>query len=103
MKIIRRMDSECGSPYFVEISVDNPGGFVRSLWNAVTGIYGPTSDDDACGEWTDRGRCYRTRVTRNDAMTGMVVIYTHAWQPERDRDALHPDVLRYLRTAGLNV
>ena len=98
--VMRRMDSESGDPYFLEISATNPGGFVRSLWGSVSGsTHGnPASDEEACGEWTDRMRCYRTRVSG-----GMVVIYTHAWQPEGDRNALHPDVLRHLRRAGVAV
>ena len=45
--VMRRMDSESGDPYFLEISANNPGGFVRSLWGAVSGsTHGnPASDE----------------------------------------------------------
>ena len=98
--VIRRIPEVPNEPHFIEISVSNPGEFVRGLWWAVSGEFlgGPANDSDACGEWTDRGREYRTRVS-----DGNVVVYTHAWNACDDRRPLHPEVLAYLRSRGVGV
>lgn len=99
--VIRRLLNENGEPFHVEVEVDNPGRFVRGLWGAVSGeSHGnPMDDDDACGEWTDRCRDYRTRVRGKT-----VYIYTHAWHQSGDRRILDGGVLSYLRNvAGLDV
>ena len=78
----------------------NPGRFVRELWESMSDQLHscPATDLEACGEWTDRIRDYRTTVNREG-----VCIRTHAWHPSGDKKGLHVDVLLYLRNQGLSV
>lgn len=98
--IAAQLVNDEGHTYFVVVATENPGKFVRELWESMDDRHHgcPVDDDDACHEWTDRIRDYRTTVNREGAC-----IRTHAWHPEGDRRELHPDVLRYLRNQGLMV
>lgn len=98
-KILKKLTNDKDEVYFLVVASDNPGGLVRELWESVSGLYvGPRDDEDACGEWTDRGREFRTTVGREG-----VCIRTHAWHPDDDKDQLHKDVLAFLRGRGLEV
>lgn len=98
--VTRRLTNEKGQTYFVKVAVDNPGGFVRELWESMNDrLHGcPQTDDEACREWTDRIRDFRTTVSGNE-----VCVRTHAWHPSADNMELHADVLSFLRAHGLAV
>jgi hypothetical protein len=95
--VVTRLVNEKGQTHFVVVWCDNPGRFVRELWESV-GSFGPQTDEDACGEWTDRLRDFRTSVNFRG-----VCIRTHAWSPRYDKNELHHDVLEFLRSRGLSV
>lgn len=96
MKIIRELRNDSGGLYAVWIAVDNCGQFIRELW-AEASEHGPRTDEDACGEWTDRARDFRTTVCHEG-----VFVRTHAWHPQGDKKELHPDVLRFLESRGID-
>lgn len=89
-----------GRTYFVEIQCENPGRLIRELWQAVRNEFVgcPADDEDACNEWTDRGRCYRTRVSN-----GKAIIKTHWYEPSGDDRELPPEILLFLLSYGLDV
>lgn len=99
-ELITRLTNDKGETYFVKVAAENPGRFVRELWvsmgNKLHG--GPRADEEACREWTDRIREFRTTVSGNE-----VCVRTHAGHPLGDHRELHPDVLRFLRGQGLAV
>lgn len=98
--IVTRLCNDDGKTYFVVIASPNPGEFVRKLWESIDdGTHGyPEDDYEACQEWTDRGKCFRTTVNHEG-----VCIRTHAWHPDGDTKELHPDVLNYIRSQGVPV
>lgn len=98
--VVTRLVNEKGQTYFVVVACDSPGRFVRELWESMPDRHHgcPQTDEEACGEWTDRIRDYRTTVNHEGAC-----IRTHAWHPDGDTRELHADVLAYLRSQGLSV
>lgn len=98
--VVRQLTNEKDQTYFVKIATENPGRFVRELWESMSDrLHGcPQTDEEACGEWTDRIRDFRTTVSGNE-----VCIRTHAWHPQGDKQELHADVLKFLRERGLTV
>lgn len=95
------MRNDKGRIFAIWIATENDGQFVRELWDSVSGDerMGPMTDEEACKEWTDRSRDFRTTVTRSEG----VYLRTHAWHPQGDKKELHPDVLRFLKSRGINV
>lgn len=91
-----------GKTYYVKISMDKSraASFLRNLWAFVGGSCVPNDDEDALGEWTDRGRCVRTTYCKYDKT---VCVRTHAWSPESDREPLDRKVIMFLRMEGLTV
>ncbi len=98
-----------GQTYYVVIECENPGRLIRELWQAVNDIrascFGvptffscPANDEDACNEWTDRSRCYRTRVSN-----GKAIIKTHWHDPSGDDRELPPEIISFLLSRGLDV
>lgn len=98
--IVTRLVNDKGQTYFVVVACDNPGRFVRELWESMSDKHHgcPQTDEDARGEWTDRIRDFRTTVSFQGAC-----IRTHAWSPTGDKRELHADVLAFLRSRGLSV
>lgn len=99
-RIVTRIFNDEGQTYFVVVATANPGKFVRELWESMSDRHHgcPATDEEACQEWTDRIRDYRTTVNHEGAC-----IRTHAWHPSGDKRELHHDVLEYLRGQGLSV
>lgn len=99
MRVSDHLLNDDGELYFLKVQTDNPGGFVRCLWEQVSasGHGSITSDAEGCREWTDRVRDYRTTVHADE-----VCIRTHAWHPTADKRQLHPDVLTYLQSIGVD-
>ena len=96
----RRLVNKKDKTYFIAVASENPGRFVRELWESMPDRFHgcPADDKDACGEWTDRMRNFRTTVSGDEA-----IIRTHAWHPQSDTEELHKDVLKFLRGYGIAV
>ena len=100
--VLVRAKNETGGTYWVKIAMDrdSAASFLRELWAFVGGSCQPRDDEDSLGEWTDRGRCVRTTYSQYDKA---VLVRTHAWMPEADRETLDPKVIMFLRMRELVV
>lgn len=90
-----------GGTYWVKIAMERnaAGKFLRELWQFVDGSCVPNSEEDALGEWTDRSCDVRSTFSSYDG----ILIRTHAWSPESDRNTLDDRVLSFLRSRGMEV
>jgi hypothetical protein len=100
--VVVRATNDDGGVYFVKISIprQDAGKFIRELWESVDKVQCPRDDEDALGEWTHRGRDFRTTYSNFD---DAVCIRTHAWHPSGDRRTLDEKVLSFLWSRGLVV
>lgn len=98
--IIQQLKNDKDQTYSVVVACDNPGKFIRELWESMPDRYHgcPQTDEEACSEWTDRIRDYRTTVNSEGAY-----IRTHAWSADGDKHELHIDILKFLRSHGLPI
>lgn len=89
--MIKVLKNDTGGIFFAKLilSEDEARVFLKSMWGELNPQIAQT--DDILVELTDRAQNVRTRYKHNE-----LIIYSHGWTSEQDKETLPGIVLRHL-------